>query len=90
MFATVPGPVALDSLAVTAAGNICVGTLFEGGITTVTPAGAISVARFDDNYVTNIAFGGGDMRDAFITLSQTGRLIRVRWDEPGLRLAFNA
>ena len=40
-------------------------------------------------YVTNIAFGGEDMRDAWITLSTTGRLIKVRWDEPGLKLNFN-
>ena len=32
---------------------------------------------------TNIAFGGEDMSDAYITLSETGRLVRVRWDEPG-------
>lgn len=87
--ATAPGPVGFDSLAVTAAGNICVATLYAGGITTVTPGGATSKRAFDDTYVTNIAFGGNDMQDAFITLSEQGRLIRVRWDEPGLRLNFN-
>jgi gluconolactonase len=44
---------------------------------------------FDDRYTTNIAFGGEDMQDAWITLSASGRLIEVRWDEPGLRLNFN-
>lgn len=87
--ATAPGPVGFDSLAVTAAGNVCVATLFDGGITTITPEGATTRRDFDDAYVTNIAFGGSDMRDAFITLSAQGALIRVRWDEPGLRLAFN-
>ncbi len=84
------GNVAFDSLAVTAAGNICVATLFDAGITTFTPDGKVS--KFDiagDSSVTNIAFGGADMRDAYITLSETGRLVRVRWDEPGLKLAFN-
>jgi gluconolactonase len=38
--------------------------------------------------VTNIAFGGDDMRNAFITLSRSGTLIKVRWPEPGLRLNF--
>jgi gluconolactonase len=56
----------------------------------VRPDGSSSVRRFDDEYVTNIAFGGADMRDAFVTLSTTGRLIRTRWDEPGLTLTFNA
>jgi gluconolactonase len=87
--ATAPGHVMFDSLAVTEAGNICVGTLREGGITTVTPNGKTSIRPFDDRYVTNIAFGGDDMMDAYLTLSTTGRLVKVRWDEPGLRLNFN-
>ncbi|RDV07828.1 gluconolactonase [Sphingorhabdus pulchriflava] len=88
--ATAPGHVSFDSLAVTAAGNICVGTLREGGITTVTSEGETSFRSFDDRYVTNIAFGGEDMMDAYLTLSTTGRLVKVRWIEPGLRLNFNA
>ena len=79
-----------DSLAVTASGNICVGTLKTGGITTISPDGATNFRAFDDRYVTNIAFGGADMMDAYLTLSTTGRLVKVRWDEPGLELAFNA
>jgi len=88
--ASAPGDVMFDSLAVTAAGNICVGTLRQGGITTVTPDGKTSFRTFDDRYVTNIAFGGEDMMDAYLTLSTTGRLVKVRWDEPGLRLNFTA
>jgi gluconolactonase len=38
---------------------------------------------------TNICFGGADRRDAFVTLSQSGRLIRMRWPEPGLKLNFS-
>jgi gluconolactonase len=87
---TAKGDVMLDSLAVTAAGNICVATIGQGGITTFTPAGdATFFAIAEDAHVTNIAFGGEDMRDAYITLSQTGRVLRMRWPEPGLRLAFN-
>jgi gluconolactonase len=88
--ATVPGHVGLDSLAVTAAGNVCVATLYQGAISTVTPAGAAtSLPIPGERFVTNIAFGGDDMRDAWITLSGQGKLVRTRWDEPGLRLAFN-
>lgn len=86
---TAPGLLEFDSLAVTQAGNICIGTLHRGGITTMAPTGASSYRPFNDQYVTNIAFGGADMRDAYITLSMTGCLVRVRWDEPGLKLAFN-
>jgi gluconolactonase len=89
LVATVPGLVGLDSLAVTAAGNICVARLREGGIATVTPDGQVSTHAFPDSFTTNIAFGGADMRDAYITLSGSGRLVRTRWPEPGLRLHFN-
>jgi gluconolactonase len=87
--ATAPGAVGFDSLAVTAAGNVCVATLYEGGITTITPDGKTSKRDFDDSYVTNVAFGGGDMQDAWVTLSSRGLLVKVRWDEPGLKLNFN-
>jgi len=30
------------------------------------------------------------MRDAWITCSSTGRLFKVRWPRPGLKLPFNA
>lgn len=84
------GPVAFDSLAVTAAGNICVATLFQGGITTFKPTGEASMLPIPEDYsVTNIAFGGENMCDAYITLSNLGHLIRMRWPEPGLKLAFN-
>lgn len=85
------GDVTFDSLAVTQAGNICVATLTQGGITTFTPDGKVSwLPILEDRSVTNIAFGGADMQDAYITLSNTGRLVRMRWHEPGLKLAFNS
>ena len=88
--ATAPGPVGFDSLAVTAAGNVCVATLYGGGISTITPQGDVSKYAIEgEPYVTNIAFGGEDMRDAWITLSSTGRLVKTRWGEPGLKLNFN-
>lgn len=88
-----PGAQELDSLAVDAAGSVCVGTLVEGGITVVTADGAQVVkytlpAKLDDPIVTNICFGGEDMRTAYITLALTGRLISCRWSTPGLRLNF--
>ena len=77
-----------DSLAVTAAGNICVATLVSGKITVVTPQGAVlrQVQMPGDAFPTNLCFGGADMRTAYITLAQTGRLIAMEWDEPGLTL----
>jgi gluconolactonase len=77
-----------DSMAVQANGDVCVATIIKGGITTITPAGACTHTPFPDPIVTNICFGGADMRDAYITLSGTGKLVRTRWPEPGLKLNF--
>jgi gluconolactonase len=40
----------------------------------------------DEIYCTNVCFGGPDMRTAFITLLDTGRLVAVDWPRPGLSL----
>jgi gluconolactonase len=87
--ATAPGPVWLDSLAMSAAGNVCVATLMPGAITTVTPQGQTSQEPLDDRLVTNLAFGGADMMDAWITFSEAGTLVKRRWSEPGMRLVYN-
>lgn len=88
--ATVPGAGMLDSLAMTAAGNVCVATLMTGAISTVTPAGEVQQTPCEDRLVTNIAFGGQDMRDAWLTFSARGALAKTRWSEPGMRLVYNA
>jgi gluconolactonase len=79
----------LDSLAIAASGNICLGTLVTGCVTIVTPAGEV-VGRVDtpDMYCTNICFGGENLKTAFLSLSLTGRLARCPWRERGLRLAY--
>ncbi|HTY48924.1 MAG TPA: SMP-30/gluconolactonase/LRE family protein [Steroidobacteraceae bacterium] len=87
---TLPGYQWLDSLAVEADGRICVGTLWNGGITVFEPGGAYEYFPVPDPVTTNICFGGPDMRDAWITASSTGRLYRCRWPRPGLKLPFNA
>jgi len=82
-----PGYRRLDSLAIAASGNIIVATLVSGEITTVSPGGEIlRVVKMPDRMPTNICFGGPDMRTAFITLSTTGMLAAMAWDEPGFRL----
>jgi len=78
-----------DSLAVDAEGNICVATLINGGITIISPDGDSAVhVDTGDRLTTNICFGGDDLRTAFITCSQSGRLISCQWDVPGLPLNF--
>lgn len=80
----------LDSLAVEASGRICVATIVNGGITVFDVEGTTEHHAFPDTLCTNICFGGPDMRTAWITASSTGKLYRVRWPRPGLKLNFNA
>jgi gluconolactonase len=84
-----PGRSFFDSLAVQANGDICIASIAQG-ITTMTPRGACRQTPLPDRMTTNICFGGADRRDAFITLSETGRLVRMRWPKPGLKLNFSA
>lgn len=82
-----PGYRRLDSLAIAASGNIIVATLVAGEITTVSPSGEIlRVVKMPERMPTNICFGGDDMRTAYITLSTSGKLVAMQWDEPGFRL----
>lgn len=79
----------LDSLAMTAAGNVVVAALYSSTITTVSPAGEVlAVLPVPDKMPTNICFGGDDLMTAYITLSTTGRLLEVPWHEPGEPLPY--
>ncbi|MCF4165707.1 SMP-30/gluconolactonase/LRE family protein [Zavarzinia compransoris] len=76
-----------DSLGVDGEGHVCVATLVNGGITSVSPDGAeVAHMPLPDPLTTNICFGGPDLRTAYITLSGTGRLVAVDWPRRGLRL----
>lgn len=78
-----------DSLAVEADGRICIGTLVTGGISIIAPDGMhTEFLPLPDPSPTNICFGGPGLRTAFITLSQTGKLARLQWPRPGLRLCW--
>lgn len=89
LLATLPGFTRLDSLAITAAGNVVVAALYSSTITTVSPQGEIlDVVPVPDAMPTNICFGGDDMSTAYITLSTTGRLLQMPWREPGEPLPY--
>jgi gluconolactonase len=85
---TAPGRAFFDSLAVQADGAVCVASI-AAGITTMALDGRCEQTPIPDRMVTNICFGGADLRDAYITLSETGRLIRMRWPQAGLKLNFS-
>ena len=79
-----------DSLAVMASGNVAVATLSTGYITVISPTGdVVEAVKMPDTYPTNICFGGADMKTAYITLSDSGRLGKMTWSEPGLKLNYN-
>jgi gluconolactonase len=78
-----------DSLAVEASGNVCVATLISGCISVIAPDGRlVEQVPTGDRFTTNIAFGGPDLKTAFITLSGRGELIAMDWARPGLPLNF--
>lgn len=86
-----PGLQLFDSLAVDGAGNVCVATLNNGGITVASPDGSqVDHVPTDDPLTTNIAFGGPDLTTAWVTASGSGRLLRTAWPGPGLALAHGA
>ena len=78
-----------DSLAVDAAGNVCVATLINGGISILSATGgAPRFVPVPDPLTTNICFGGGNLNTAFITASSIGELLACDWEGPGLPLNF--
>jgi gluconolactonase len=79
-----------DSLKVQADGKVCVCTLIVGGISIIDKAGTTEFMQFNDPFVTNLAFGGRDLRDCWLTLSGSGRMAKVRWPYPGLKSAYRA
>lgn len=82
-----PGYCRFDSLAVQADGQVCVATLVEGKVLVISPDGELRRAvAFPDPQTTNIAFGGPELKTAYVTQSMTGCLIRLDWGAPGLRL----
>jgi gluconolactonase len=86
-----PGLAYFDSLGVQADGGVCVATILAGGISTFWPSNKkFEHTPLPDLIVTNICWGGNDMKSAFITLSSTGKLVAAQWRSPGLRLAYNA
>ncbi len=83
-------PAIADSLKVQADGGVCVCVLPRGAVRTVNRRAPPSLMSFPDPFTTNLAFGGHDMRDVWVTLSGTGQIGRLRWPSAGSRPAFTA
>jgi len=84
-----PGYQLLDSLAVDSAGNVCVATLINGGVTVISPEGSlVEFIPTGDPLTTNICFGGPNLQTAYITLTSLGKLVAVDWPRPELKLHY--
>jgi len=89
LMAQLPDYHMFDSLAVDAKGQICVATLITGGISIHSPDGSeVRLISMPDPLTTNICFGGQNLQTAYITLSSTGKLVCIPWENPGLGLNF--
>jgi len=78
-----------DSLAVDGAGHVCVATPITGAVTDIWPDGSrVDQYTLPDTIVTNVCFGGKDLRTAYATLSLGGTLVSFEWPRPGLPLHY--
>jgi gluconolactonase len=78
-----------DSLAVDSAGHICVATLITGAVSDIWPDGSrVDQYALPDMMVTNVCFGGRELRTAYATLSMGGTLVSFEWPRPGLPLNY--
>jgi gluconolactonase len=80
-----PDALLLDSLAITAAGNVVIATQPSGVFSVISPEGVLlSTIETPEHFPTNLCFDPTDPHIAYATFSNTGCLARVEWDEPGL------
>lgn len=84
-----PGIQMFDSFAVDSEGHICAAIQGDGAVFRISPDGRdIAEYPMPDAFMTNLAFGGPDLRTAYITMGSTGRLVSMQWPVPGLPLNF--
>jgi len=89
LLASMTGYSMLDSMAVDRAGNVCVADIPYAGISVISPDGELLERHaMPDFFVTNICFGGPELRTAYVTLSAKGQLISMPWPRGGLPLHF--
>lgn len=87
-FIQLSGGVGPDGLAVDQAGNLYVAHAGLGTVWKFSPQGEplLRIRSCAGMMTTNLIFGGKDNQDLFITESESGSILRVRMDTPGLAL----
>jgi gluconolactonase len=92
--ATLPPGTLLDSMKAEADGTLCVAVALsvrgDSGLVRISPDGGKIELISGPEGITNIAFGGKNLRTAYITESITGRLLRTTWPAPGLKLNYQS
>jgi gluconolactonase len=83
-----------DSIAVDSLGNIACATLHhkDGLIVMIAPDGELlRMFRLPrtEPFITNVCFGGADMRTAYVTCGSLGCIYAFKWPVAGLNLNFN-
>ena len=80
-----------DSLGVDGDGNVVVATLVTGALTRdlARPARCSTRCVLGDPMVTNVCFGGDDLRTAYVDPARRpAASCRVAWPRPGLKLDY--
>ena len=78
-----------DSPSIASEGHVCVATLLTGAVSDVWPDGSrVDQYVLPDRMVTNVCFGGPELRTAYATLSMGGTLVAFEWPRPGLPLPY--
>ncbi len=79
-------PERFDSLAVEADGRVVVAALPRGLTVVRADGSAVEQVPIEDSRITNLCFGGADLRTAYVTCVRRGALLELAWPRPGLRL----
>ena len=97
-FAELPAGGSPDGLCLDEAGYLLAASATSGELVVFDPEGFLETRiEMPDRVVTNLAFGGSDHRDLFITMAPSipdggamdrrdGRVMVMSWERPGLRL----
>ena len=78
-----------DSLASRRPATFASRLAFQGAISAIAPDGTVlEQVETGIRVITNICFGGPDLKTAFICLSSTSKSVATDWPRPGLPLNF--
>ena len=69
-------------------GAVVVAALYDGLCVVQADGSGHEYVAMPDRFVTNVCFGGDDLRTAYITGSGTGKLFACEWPRPGLKLEY--